>query len=86
MTSHPPEKIPRSSSSDLEPKDKNRTRANLRQLKVASAGLNFVTGPLVGGAMGYGIDWLLPTYPWFMVIGMFLGFVSAFIELIRSAR
>lgn len=65
----------------------------LRQLRAASLGSNFVTAPLVGGAMGYGVDWLLGerlgwviSYPWAMVVGVALGFVSAFVEVLRSAR
>ena len=58
----------------------------LRQLRAASLGSNFVTAPLVGGAMGYGMDWLLGSYPWAMVVGVALGFVSAFVEVLRSAR
>jgi len=58
----------------------------LRQLRAASLGWNFVTAPLVGGALGYGADWLLGSYPWAMMVGMALGFVSAFLEVLRSAR
>ncbi len=53
---------------------------------MASLGTNFVTAPIVGGALGYGIDWLIGTYPWGMVAGIALGFVSAFIEILRSSR
>lgn len=58
----------------------------LRQLRAASLGWNFVAAPLVGGALGYGADWLLGSYPWAMMVGMALGFVSAFLEVLRSAR
>ncbi|MBI4252412.1 MAG: AtpZ/AtpI family protein [Candidatus Tectomicrobia bacterium] len=65
----------------------------MRQLRAASLGSNFVTAPLVGGAMGYGVDWLLGerlgwviSYPWAMVVGVALGFISAFVEVLRSAR
>ncbi|MEK6711554.1 MAG: AtpZ/AtpI family protein [Nitrospinota bacterium] len=58
----------------------------IRQLRAASLGWNFAAAPLVGGAMGYGVDWLLGSYPWAMVVGVALGFVSAFIEVLRSAR
>jgi len=58
----------------------------LRQLRAASLGWNFVTAPLVGGALGYGADKLLGSYPWAMVAGMALGFAAAFMEILRSAR
>ncbi len=45
-----------------------------------------MTAPLVGGLFGYGIDWLISTYPWVMIAGMILGFISAFIEVLRMAR
>ena len=60
--------------------------ARLRQLRAASLGWNFVTAPLVGGALGYGVDWLLGSYPWAMMVGMALGFAAAFMEVLRSAR
>ena len=63
-----------------------RYRGRLRQLRAASVGWNFVTAPLVGGLFGYGIDWLISTYPWVMIAGMILGFISAFIEVLRMAR
>ncbi len=84
MTSHPPEKNPGPPGSEQGKKE--RVRLNMQQLRAASVGWNFVTAPLVGGAMGYGVDSLLSTYPWVMAIGGILGFISAFIELLRSAR
>ena len=57
-----------------------------RQLSAASLGWNFVTAPLVGGALGYGLDWLIGTYPWAMIAGILLGVVAAFLDLIRSVR
>lgn len=65
---------------------KGKLRSKLNQLGMVSLGSNFVTAPLVGGALGYGIDWLIGTYPWGMVVGIALGFFSAFIEILRHAR
>ena len=53
---------------------------------MVSLGSNFATAPIVAGALGYGIDWLIGTYPWGMVVGIALGFVSAFIEILRNSR
>ncbi len=64
--------------------DKFRDRRRL--LNAASLGWNFVTAPLVGGALGYGLDWLIGTYPWAMIVGILLGVVAAFLDLIRSVR
>lgn len=85
MNSHPPEKdstSPQGSNQDKE----DRVRQNIRQLRAASVGWNFVAAPLVGGVLGYGVDRLFSTYPWGMIIGGIFGFIAAFIELLRSAR
>lgn len=84
MTSHLPEKNPAPQGSEKEKKE--RIRLNLQQLRAASVGWNFVTAPLIGGGLGYGVDSLLSTFPWFMAVCGVLGFISAFIELLRSAR
>lgn len=86
MSSHPPDKGSSQSPSGTEKENNEKFRVRLRQLRAASVGWNFVTAPLVGAVLGYGIDWLIQSYPWTMIIGMFLGFISAFIELFRSAR
>lgn len=86
MSPHLPDKGSIQKPSGTEKENNEKFRMRLRQLRAASVGWNFVTAPLVGGALGYGIDWLLQSYPWVAIIGMFLGFISAFIELFRSAK
>lgn len=61
-------------------------RKGVRNVHLATLGWNFVTAPLVGGGIGYVIDYYADTYPWAMVVGLLLGFVSAFIDLIRGVR
>ena len=61
-------------------------RRGVRNVHLATLGWNFVTAPLVGGGIGYVIDSYVDSYPWAMVVGLFLGFVSAFIDLIRGVR
>ena len=61
-------------------------KSSFKQLRAASLGWNFVTAPLVGAGMGYGLDYLFSSYPWIMVIGLILGFVSAFREILRSGK
>ena len=61
-------------------------RTGVRNVHLATLGWNFVTAPLVGGGIGYVIDYYVDIYPWAMVVGLFLGFVSAFIDLIRGVR
>jgi len=64
----------------------DRFRVKVKALRAASVGWNFVTAPLVGAALGYGIDSWAGVYPWTMVVGVILGFVSAFIEVMRLSR
>ncbi len=86
MASHLSGEDPSSQPPGSDKEKDKRYRERLRQLRAASVGWNFVTAPLVGGAFGYGIDWLISTYPWVMIAGMILGFISAFIEVLRMAR
>lgn len=39
-----------------------------------------------GLAIGYGIDKLFNTSPWFTIIFLILGIVAGFVELIRLAK
>ncbi|PIV66799.1 MAG: hypothetical protein COS10_04340, partial [Nitrospirae bacterium CG01_land_8_20_14_3_00_44_22] len=58
-----------------------------RQLLEASTiGLNLVLATFVGLAMGYGLDKLFNTSPWFTIIFLMLGIIAGFLELIRMAR
>ncbi len=61
-------------------------RRGVRNVHLATLGWNFVTAPLVGGGIGYLFDRYVGTYPWAMVVGLILGFVSAFIDLVRGVR
>lgn len=45
----------------------------------------FVVAVMVGGALGYGIDYLAKTAPWFMVIGLFLGLATGVRNTFRLA-
>lgn len=65
---------------------KMKFRSKLDELKMMSLASNFGTAPIVGGALGYGVDWLIGTYPWGMSAGVAMGFVSAFIGILRISR
>ncbi|MEM8649287.1 MAG: AtpZ/AtpI family protein [Pseudomonadota bacterium] len=45
----------------------------------------FVAAILVGLAIGFGIDWLIGTKPWMMIIFLMLGFVAGVLNVLRSA-
>ena len=45
----------------------------------------FISAILVGAAIGYGIDWLLGTTPWAMIVFLLLGFVAGVMNVLRAA-
>ncbi|MEM9330094.1 MAG: AtpZ/AtpI family protein [Pseudomonadota bacterium] len=45
----------------------------------------FISAILVGAAIGYGIDWLLGTTPWAMIVFLLLGFVAGIMNVLRAA-
>lgn len=51
---------------------------------VAGASYTLVGGILLLGGLGYGLDAWLGTRPWGLVIGLILGVVVGFYELIRT--
>ncbi|PIW90269.1 MAG: hypothetical protein COZ93_01885, partial [Nitrospirae bacterium CG_4_8_14_3_um_filter_44_28] len=55
-------------------------------LEASTIGLNLVLATFVGLAMGYGLDKLFNTSPWFTIIFLMLGIIAGFLELIRMAR
>ncbi|WMS41757.1 AtpZ/AtpI family protein [Acuticoccus sp. MNP-M23] len=40
---------------------------------------------IVGGLIGYGLDWLLGTLPWLFILFVLLGFVAGILNVLRSA-
>ena len=87
MASDPPpgERRGPQAKETTKPRDQQ-IRKGVRNVHLAALGWNFVTAPLVGGSIGYVVDYYIDIYPWAMVVGLFLGFVSAFIDLIRGVR
>lgn len=69
-----------------EKKPSQNIRKGVKNLNLAALGWNFAIAPLVGGTLGYGVDRLTGFYPWGMIVGLMLGFVSAFIEVLRGIR
>ncbi len=49
------------------------------------AGVELVAGVFVGGAIGYGFDFLLGTSPWGLVVFFFLGGAAGILTVVRSA-
>lgn len=49
-------------------------------------GLHMVSGPIAGGVLGYGLDYLLGTGPWIAAIGVLLGVVAGFKNVFADAR
>lgn len=46
----------------------------------------FVAAIAVGAVLGYGIDWLVHTTPFGLVLGLGFGFAAGIVTLLRSAR
>jgi ATP synthase protein I len=44
----------------------------------------FVAGILVGGGLGYGLDQLLGTTPWLLILLLLLGFVASVMNMWRT--
>ena len=52
-----------------------------RAFRIAS---EFIAAIVVGGALGFGVDWLFKTQPWGIVIFMLLGFAAGVLNIIRA--
>ncbi len=58
----------------------------------SSAGIAFrfstemVAGLIVGGGLGYGIDWLAGTKPIFMIVFFVLGAAAGILNVVRAAK
>ena len=52
-------------------------------LRLAS---EFTSAILVGGLLGYGLDFLLNTSPWCLFVGLGFGFAAGTVNLVRAAR
>ncbi len=56
------------------------------QARYGLIGLHLVSGPLVGLAMGYGLDCWLKTGPWLLLIFLFIGICAGFLNVWRDTR
>ncbi|MEM7696210.1 MAG: AtpZ/AtpI family protein [Pseudomonadota bacterium] len=45
----------------------------------------FVSAILVGAALGFGLDFVAGTAPWFLIVFLLLGFVAGILNVLRSA-
>ena len=59
-----------------------RASAMARGLRLSS---ELITGVVVGAAIGWGVDHLLPTSPFGLIVFFLLGFVAGLVNLVRSA-
>lgn len=60
-------------------------RANGGYVLAVKLGSEFVSAVIVGLAIGWGLDWLLGTTPWLMVVFLLLGFAAGVLNVLRSA-
>lgn len=49
-------------------------------------GLHLVSGPLVGFAMGYGLDYWLDIHPWGKLVMLFIGIGAGFLNVYRDTQ
>ena len=49
-------------------------------------GLHMVSGPLVGIAIGYGIDHWFGTHPWGKLVFLFIGIGAGFLNVYRDTQ
>lgn len=49
-------------------------------------GLHLVSGPLVGFAIGYGLDYWLGISPWCKLLFLFIGIAAGFLNVYRDTR
>ncbi|WP_050928678.1 AtpZ/AtpI family protein [Aestuariivita boseongensis] len=48
--------------------------------------IELVAGLAIGFGMGYGLDWVFGTSPWFMIVFIFFGLAAGIQTMMRSAR
>ncbi|WP_018998212.1 AtpZ/AtpI family protein [Hirschia maritima] len=46
----------------------------------------FVVGPLVGAAIGWGLDLVFQTKPWMMIIWLMFGFAAGVLNVLRAVK
>ena len=49
-------------------------------------GLHLVSGPLVGFAIGYGLDYWLGIHPWGKLVMLFIGIGAGFLNVYRDTQ
>ncbi|MEM1365874.1 MAG: AtpZ/AtpI family protein [Pseudomonadota bacterium] len=52
-----------------------------RGTKLAS---EFVAGIVVGAAIGWGLDWVFGTLPWFFIVFLMVGFCAGILNVLRA--
>ncbi len=60
-------------------------RKNAGYVMAVKLGSEFVSAVIVGGVIGWLLDWGLGTRPWLMVVFLLLGFVAGVLNVLRSA-
>ncbi|MCB9932849.1 MAG: AtpZ/AtpI family protein [Planctomycetes bacterium] len=53
-------------------------------VRYTGIGMQFVLVVVLGVAAGYGLDWLLGTQPWLLLVGAMLGSAGAMIWVVRT--
>ncbi len=65
----------------------NKSSSIFSMLSLASTmGLHMVSGPIVGGLIGWLVDKYFPTQPYGIIIGLVLGFGAGYINVMQDAK
>lgn len=68
--------------------EQRKTVARSQAVSAMGAGfrlsLELVAGVFVGCAVGYGLDWVLGTSPWLLLLFFFLGGIAGFRNMLRA--
>lgn len=71
-------------------RDKYRTKPDTAQTSAWSLGMRygseFFGGVLVGGALGFALDYFAGIAPWGMIVGTMLGFAAGTLNVVRAAK
>lgn len=65
------------------PLEKSKLTDTTRGYKMAS---DFLAGSLVGGVIGWGLDWLFGTLPLFLILFGFVGFGAGISNILHSQK
>lgn len=80
------DRLEKSRARDLERDDAARDNPNSLLGQALRIGTELLAALLVAGALGYGLDRLIGTLPWFMLFGIAIGFAAGILNVARAMK